>query len=236
MSIFNHQNKIRIGFSTKLDGDMKIHGDSTLDLVSSNNRKKYCDKIGVNLKNSISAKLVHSNTIHEVTFGDAGKVIEGVDGLVTDEKNLILTITAADCLPIYFFDFQKEVIGIVHAGWRGVLSDIVTEMIKKMVKNYNSNSGDIIVYVGPHIQKCHFEVGEVLDDYKKYDAVVERDGKFFVNLSKIVKQQLLKNEISENNIEISQECTYCLSDKYFSYRRDKPEIVEAMMAYIELKG
>ncbi|MHB8904461.1 MAG: laccase domain-containing protein, partial [Patescibacteria group bacterium] len=55
------------------------------------------------------------------------------------------------------------------------------------------------------------------------------------NLSRAVKDQLIKLGVQGDNISISPECTYCLTDKYFSFRRDNPKEIEAMIAYIGLK-
>ena len=140
-------------------------------------------------------------------------------------------------MPIYFFDFKKEIIGIAHAGWRGIIKNIPGKIAQTIISYYQSDFRNIIVYIGPHIQKCHYEIkGEAIEKFKKYSKYfVIKNKKIYVDLSKIVKSQLLDENILNNNIEISRECTYCLKNKYFSYRRDRPQNIEAMVAYIGLK-
>lgn len=225
------------GVSEKSDGNMKFNGDENDNLVAKN-RKQFFTKFRVDYNKVVSADLQNRDNIKVADGGDAGEFIKNTDGLVTDEKNLFLTITVADCLPIYFFDSKKEVVGLVHIGWREAKKNIVSEMIKLMIKNFSSNPEDILIYIGPHIQKCHFEVrDDMINKFKEYkNAVIERDNKVFINLSEVVKMQLLEVGILSKNIEISQECTYCSENKYFSYRRDKLKNLEAMVAYIGLKG
>ena len=157
------------------------------------------------------------------------------DALITNQSKYLLTITVADCLPIYFYDKNKKVAALAHAGWRGVASKIVEEVINTFINHYDSNLNDVEIFIGPHIRDCHFEVkNDVSSQFKISDSTI-RDGKTYINLSKIVKDQLLQLNINNDNISISDECTYCLNDKYFSYRRDKPQELETMIAYIGLK-
>lgn len=226
--------KIIKGISEKKDGNMKIVGES---IVTINNRRNFLQKEGFDSNNLVMASLDHGNKVIVVSEKDKGKIHNGYDGLVTNETDLILGVTAADCLPIYFWNEQKTVIGIAHAGWRGVKSEIVKEMIQIFVEKFSCDTRDIYVEVGPHIKDCHFEVrgdlvkafSEFLDCFRKSDD----SAKIFIDLGKIVQRQLIKIGLGINNIKISTECTYC-NDKYFSYRRDKPTDIEAVIAYITL--
>lgn len=161
---------------------------------------------------------------------------EDFDGLVTKDKGLILCITVGDCLPIYFYDSKKEVIGIAHAGWKGVLGNISENIIGKMSKEFGSRPEDIKVKIGPHIKDCHFVVKEDVSskfmNYKKHFK--ESNDGIFIDLSFIVIEQLSSMGILFENIDTDAECTHC-NNKFFSYRRDKPEYVETMMAYIVMK-
>ncbi|MCK5062243.1 peptidoglycan editing factor PgeF [Candidatus Parcubacteria bacterium] len=225
------------GISKKDDGSMKLLGNNFDDHVLEN-RKKFFTQLNIDSKRIVSAGLQHGNNIKIVGQQHAGQFIQNTDGLITNKKNLFLTVTVADCLPIYFYDFKKEVIGIAHAGWQGIVKNIVNKTIQVMTDVYKSGPGNILVYIGPHIQKCHFEIKneaiKKLNKYSKY-FVIKNNKKIFVDLSKIVKEQLLNENVSDNNIEVSRECTYCLNNKYFSYRRDKPKNIKAMIAYIGLK-
>ena len=219
------------GISQKKDGQMKIYPNDPDG--ASLNRKKFFDKLGLDANNVVSAGLIHGDNIVVVGKENIGKKIENTDGLITSIPNIILTITIADCLPIYFFDKNKGVIGLVHAGWRGVVNNIVTKTLKKMESEFGTNPNDVNVIIGPHIKDCHFEVGEdVAKQFAVYNNFIDKDGdNIKINLSGIVSEQLKNGGVNIKNISDSEDCTHCLNEKYYSFRRDKPEKVEAMMAY-----
>ena len=74
----------------------------------------------------------------------------------------------------------------------------------------------------------------IRDRFKPSDYKT-KNGKTYINLSGVVKDQLLQLNINNDNISISEECTYCLKDRYFSFRRDNPEQLESIVAYIGLE-
>jgi hypothetical protein len=108
-------------------------------------------------------------------------------------------------------------------------------MIDSFVNEYNSNPEDIFVYVWPHIQKCHFEIKEDIVDKFESEFILRENGIIKVDLLWIIRDKLEKHWVKSENITSGLECTYCESDKYFSYRRDKPEKVEAMVGVIGMK-
>jgi YfiH family protein len=138
----------------------------------------------------------------------------------------------ADCFPVYFFDPVSNTVGLAHSGWRGTVGNIAGEMVKAIA----AKSADVIAGIGPGIQVCHFEIkDDILSEFVKYpEAIINSEGKFFVDLPKIISRQLIEAGLKSQNIESSGECTFCLKEKYFSFRRDKPKNVEAMVAYIGL--
>ena len=216
---------------------MKLSGDCLRDKEISKNRKKFLNKLGVDSNSLVSANLIHGNTIQTVTTSNAGKTIAKTDGLITDNKNLFLSITVADCLPIFLYDFKKEIIGLIHGGWRSLAKDILPLAIRKLTNDFNSKPGNILTGIGPGISQCHYEVKEdVLAKFKSFPTHIftRRNGKTFLDLKKIAEFQLLNSGVKKGNIEISPECTYCFPNKYFSYRRDKPEVLETMIAVIEM--
>jgi len=222
---FTDNQGIYLGISEKSDGPMKN---------SSTNRLLFFKNIGLGNKILISAGLTQGNKL-AIADGDQSGIMADCDALITDQSKYLLTVTVADCLPIYFYDHNKKIVAIAHAGWRGVVARIVDGVIASFINNYHSALSDIKIYVGPHIQDCHFEVkAEVASQFKSSEAII-RDKKTYINLAGVIKDQLKELGIPTGNIEISPECTYCLNDKYFSFRRDAPKELEAMIAYIGLK-
>lgn len=223
------------GISQKEDGQMKV---SPGDDISLANRARFFNKLHLDPNHVVSAGLVHGNNVIVVGEEDLSQKIANVDGLITSVPNVILTISIADCLPLYFFDETKQVIGLAHAGWRGVNGEIAVKMLDKMVSEFETKPEDVLVEIGPHIKSCHFEVDEdVAQKFSDYQEQISKKGeKSLINLSGIVREQLRKRGVKEENINISKECTYCFKEKYYSFRRDKPAQVEAMVAYILKRG
>ena len=146
------------------------------------------------------------------------------DGLVTTAENLGLMTFHADCIPIYFADIKKKVVGLVHSGWGGTLEGIAVEMIDLMEKAYDSRKEDIIVGIGPGIESCCYEVGKELYDQfiskdKKYDLFFEKKTtKYMLDLKGLIQYDLMNKGILEENIEVSDLCTKCNMDLFFSHR------------------
>lgn len=226
---------IIFGISTKLDGSMKLLADENDKKILAN-RKKYFKKLKINLNNVVWADLA-GDSIKAVNRKDRGKIIKRVNGLITDEKNLYLAITVADCLPVYFYDKNFNIIGLVHLGWREIVKNIAKKIVNLMKREYKTEVKNIFVFVGPHIKKCHFEIKkDVLKKFNKFkNFIAIRRGRMFVDLSGILKKQLLSYGLKNNRIRISSQCTYCLENKYFSYRRDRSYKIKAMTTYIGIK-
>lgn len=197
------------------------------------NRKRYFESIGIDPAKVVIAGLIHGNDVKIMTEVDAGKHIPDVDGLVTNCPGVVLSVTAADCLPVYFIDQNKSVIGLAHAGWRGTAKNMAGTMVDKMVKEFACDPKNIFVYIGPYIKACHFEVENVIEEFIKYPSSIHREAsRTTLDLGRITQEQLVLSGVAENHIVVSDECTYCLNEKYFSYRRDKPTEIEAMVAFI----
>lgn len=220
-------------FSQKNDGSMKLTTDPALKEWIFQNRSKYFDKVGISHENIISAEIVHGNEISIVTECDGGKIIAGADGLMTRNKNLYLSVTSADCLPIFLFEPEKNIIGAVHAGWRSLEKNILANAASK-IKGLGGTPENILAGIGPAICQEHYAVGkEVAEKFAEYpEAIKKEDNKMFLNIKKVATEQLLELGLLKKNIEISPECTFELPKKYFSARRDRPKEIEAMVAVI----
>jgi polyphenol oxidase len=135
---------------------------------------------------------------------------------------------------VYFWNKKETVVGIVHAGWRGVQKMIVSLMIDILRDKYGCLVEDIKIEIGPHILDCHFEVqDDVVKNFIDYsDCFSVNQGHKYLSLKKIIMRQLASVGVDIKNVKETDECTYCETNKYFSYRRDKPQDIEAMLAYI----
>ncbi|EKE21239.1 MAG: hypothetical protein ACD_7C00304G0009 [uncultured bacterium] len=215
--------------SERKDGSMKLLGND----FDNENRNKFFQKNKINKERIIFANMIHGS---EVAVADkkSPQIIAGVDALVSKD-NLFLAITVADCVPVYFYDEKNKIIGLAHAGWRGIASGIIKNTLDKMIL-LGANIKEIELEMGPGIRKCHFEIKEdVLDKFREYpEFVIRKNAKIFIDLFGIIKKEALIFGMKAENIFDSKECTFENKEKFFSYRRDKPEVVEVMMAIVGL--
>ena len=227
--MINKINNIIFGLPKKENGQMILRENGE----GLKNRIKYFSNLGINIKSIVSSGIIHSNNVAIISNSDKGKIVKGNDGLITNIKNICLTVTVSDCLPIFIYDEKKEIIGIAHASWKCIVKNIVHNMIEKFKNQYHSNPKDLKVFIGPHIKKCHFEIKEdILDKFSKYqEFIIKKNSRYFIDLEEIIKKQLVSLGLNNENIKISSECTYC-NKEYFSFRRDRPERVTSQIAYI----
>ncbi|MCX7746812.1 MAG: peptidoglycan editing factor PgeF [Clostridia bacterium] len=195
------------------------------------NFKRVSDALGIDYKNFVFSNQVHDNKIKIVDESDRGKGlfiesnIIGYDGLVTNKKQVALVTFYADCVPIFFFDPLNEVIALAHSGWRGTVKEIGAEVLSTMKKNFGSQAEDIEVVIGPSIGDCCFEVGEEV--YREFIGVFPwscifckktGEGKWHIHLQEIIKRCLVLWGLAEDKVLLSEMCTKCNSDTFFSYR------------------
>jgi len=200
-----------------------------------NNRNKILEKYGMNNNYCVSANQTHGDIIEYVTKRDCGKgsiydPINNADGLITDEYDVVLMSFYADCVPLYFFDKTKKIIGLAHAGWRGTTLDIAGKMVDKFCNQYHSNINDLCVAIGPSICKKCFEIDNaVINEFKKifnrkeidYISSKKLNGRYLLDLWSANKLLLLRKGLTNNQIHVMSLCTYCNEELFFSYRREQ---------------
>ncbi|MDD5726312.1 MAG: peptidoglycan editing factor PgeF [Patescibacteria group bacterium] len=225
-------NNLVWGISQKKDGSMKLMQAGSME-KSLANRQRFFSSLDLDTNNLVAGYLAHGTHVQRVAEIDRGKIIPDTDGLVTDSRDVILTVTAADCLPIYFFDPKHRAIGLAHAGWKGVLNEMSGQMVQAMQSSFGTEPADLEVYIGPHNR--HYNVlKDRADLFMSFSNFVIQEGDAYqLDLSGIVKLQLANAGVT--HVQISPECTHCETEKCFSFQRDKPEEPQAMVAYIGIK-
>ena len=223
-------------FSLKEDGPMKI----TDDKRNFANRLKFLNKNNISEGDLYVGRLQHTNNVAVVKNRDS-RMFSNCDGLVTNQPNTFLSFTVADCTAVYLLDPENKAIGLLHAGWKGLKDEIIKNAIELMQANFNSKSENILVGISAIMcSKCYEVQPDFISNFSNYpNAFIQRDNKIFFDSKNVILSQLSSLGIKENNIEFINECTYCLSDKYFSYRRDQygcdPDDRNAMMAVFGIK-
>jgi hypothetical protein len=230
--IFENYPEVQYGISSLEENIVKAVGSDNATIET---QYAYFQKFAVDSGRVVTPLLIGGVKVVVVRSEDGGKVIPDTDGLATADKNLFLSITAADCFPLYFYDPGKEIVALIHAGWKGVAKGIVAEAFAKF-RDLGVETESLLMAIGPGIRQCHFEVGKDLlnkfPDFQKF--AIERGGNFFVDLPKMKSEQFVSFGGRMENVEDVNECTYCLPEKYLSHRREK-ESNSRMLAYIGLE-
>jgi len=225
-----------VGFSTRLNGNLALHvGDDVKNVIK--NRETLANKLHVPFTWWTSAEQIHDNKVAIITNNERGKgstayddSIKGIDGMITNQPNILLTAFFADCIPVYFYAKEEGVIGLAHAGWKGTSKNIVKEMIKKLKFNFAINIIKLKVALGPGIRSCCYEVDEPVKNtissllpVSKTDLVLKpsnKNGHYQLDLHEVNKQLLLEEGVIEENILTTNFCTSCNNDLFFSHRKE----------------
>lgn len=150
------------------------------------------------------------------------------DAVVTDLKGLPLGVLTADCVPIIFYDPNRDVIGIAHLGWRGTLGNLAQGTVESMIRNFQCRPEDIRAALGPAIGPCCYYLDEaVAQQFQKAfpyfsDFSQERkEGGFWLDLVAANATALKEAGLKKSNIFSLGICTCCRQDLFFSYRGSK---------------
>ena len=221
--LLNNFTNVTHVFTTKESGNLAFHVNDDPIIVKINHQQ-LASELNYNQRTLVHMKQIHSDIVHIVQESDNFDNPPTCDALITDKLNTPLMVMVADCSPILFYDDKKKVIAAAHAGRQGAFKNIVKKVIESFIDIYDSNTNDIFVSIGASIGRCCYEVGsEIYEEAKELDleySMQKKDDSFYLDVSEILKTQLLASGVKEENIEISSECSCCRNDTYFSYRAD----------------
>lgn len=183
------------------------------------NRKVLFAQLGIKENQLAIPKQIHSSNVCVV---DKPGIYEDCDALVTDKINIFLVVSVADCAPVYVYDKKRKVIALVHCGWKGAKDKIVEKTINVMVSRYDSNTDDLVVYIGPCASVCCYEVGNEFENFFEPRFLrFKNEGKFNFDLKSEILHQLISAGVHFKNVQISKHCTICEDNLFHSYRRDR---------------
>ena len=195
----------------------------------------------------------HTNFVHVASHDDLGLSdkplhMQYVDGVVTDIPGVVLTVFGGDCPPVYIVDPVRKAAGLVHAGWRGTLGRIPEVAVANMVVKFGCDPADMYAAIGPGICRDCYEMGdEVYDAFAEQWSTEEADrilsrypavdpdgrdipgGKYHLDLREANRMTLLRAGIPADHIEVSNVCTKCNADTFYSYRAHRMENEQAAM-------
>ena len=178
----------------------------------------------------VLTRQIHSDIVRVVTHKDHATLCHRdypeCDALVTNDPGTALMVFTADCTPVLLWDSVTGAVGAAHAGWRGTASKIAVKTLEAMVENFGCDPKNVRAAIGPNIGKCHFETDAdvpeaILAAYgEEANAWISKKGeKYFLDLKEI--NALVLHRAGVQHIEISDACTYCESDRFWSHRVTK---------------
>lgn len=139
-------------------------GDEAANVTE--NYRRVAKALHCELNDFVATRQTHTANVLKVTGKDRGKGVcvptdyEDIDGLITDEEDVVLSVFTADCVPILFLDQKNKAIGVAHSGWRGTVQQISVEVLRQMKEAYGSEKEDFLIAIGPSICQSCYEVSE----------------------------------------------------------------------------
>lgn len=174
-------------------------------------------RIGDGWRSVVRSRQVHGAATKLHASAPAGESVVGDgDGHLTRVPGLLLTVTLADCTPVFMADPAHRAVALLHAGWRGTAAGVLEEGVAAMQRAFASEPGDLLVHLGPAICGECYEVGpEVFEALG--EAPPSRPAP--VDLRGVIRRRALATGIHAGRVSVSGECTLCGDGRYFSHRR-----------------
>ncbi|MCE9619977.1 MAG: peptidoglycan editing factor PgeF [Planctomycetes bacterium] len=233
---FAHAFSTRLGgespapFDTMNLGIADAPGESDRMERVDGNWRKLLGAAGIGDRTLVRARQVHGCAVLQADRAKdivraAPPFVEG-DALLTGDPKQALAIRVADCVPILIADERTRLVAAVHAGWRGVIAQIVPETIRQM-RERGSRPQDLRLAIGPCIRMGNFQVGaEVAQEFQRArlaECVAPdpgRTGHWRADLSGAIQLQAKAAGVSPVQIDDCLACTHENPGYFFSYRRD----------------
>ncbi|VBB06199.1 multi-copper polyphenol oxidoreductase laccase [Lucifera butyrica] len=230
------------GISTRLGGtslppyatlNLGLHVGDDAERVREN-RQRFCQALEIEAERVVNAEQVHGDKVFLVTDRETGRgardyagAIKGADALITNSPNVPLMLFFADCVPVLIVDPIHRAVGISHAGWKGTVAKIAQKTVLAMQRHFATTAADCLVGIGPSIGPCCYEVDEVVlsklkENFIAWRDLVEPSGeRWRLDLWQANRLQLEEIGVPSGQIVISEVCTNCNTELFFSHRGEK---------------
>lgn len=206
------------------------------------NRKSLANCLEIDVNKLIVPHQIHSdcsriiaNEYFKLPANIREQIIEGVDAVMTNELNVCIGVSTADCIPILLYDTKHQAAAAIHAGWRGTVKHIVQKTIKEMGIVYQTKPQELQAVIGPGISLQNFEVGdEVYEQFanacfdmeriaKRFRVIQPKEGelplKWHLDLKLSNRIDMETMGVLPQNIIDEEICTYDNTNDYFSARK-----------------
>lgn len=248
---------VRHLFSTRIGGVSKgscasmnfsFHRGDEPAAVAENYRR-IAQILGTVPERFVCSMQTHTTHIRQVTEADCGKGVTraldyaDVDGLITNEPEIVLVTMFADCVPLYLVDTKNHAIGLGHSGWRGTVGRMGRELLLAMERAYGTRVADVTAAIGPSICQDCYEVGEEVAQAFMQEFSGEKDkilkkgsapGKYQLDLWEANRLVFLEAGIPEKQLAVTDLCTCCNPNYLFSHRASQGKRGN-LAAFMELR-
>lgn len=180
---------------------------------------------------AVHAYQVHGTNVLAHVSGPAGLIlVDGADGHVTRSTGTLLTVSVADCVPVFIIAPTAGAVAVLHAGWRGLAGGVIEAGIEMLRLEYAIDPNDLLMHLGPAICGNCYEVGPEVHEAL---GLPRPDGPLPVDLRGMAARRALRAGVSMDAITISTFCTRCDESPFFSHRAG---CVERQVGFIGVRG
>ncbi|MBQ9387899.1 MAG: laccase domain-containing protein [Lachnospiraceae bacterium] len=194
--------------------------------------RRVLSRYGLSEDRIVGFNLAHTSNVFAVTGENGG---EGVfypsdkgdyDGIITNEKGLMLTTIAADCAPVFLLDPVRRAIGMIHSGWRGTAGEISKKALILMQDSYGTDPADVMAAIGPCIcGKCYEVSDDLRAEFSKNFSEEEtemiftpvREGHSLLDLAMAISLSLTRAGVRKENVILPRHCTLH-GGRFYSWR------------------
>jgi polyphenol oxidase len=186
-----------------------------MSLKETARRRAFFESVGVGPDRVLALRQVHSLRVlaaADVPAGGDAAALPEADGIVSGDAIAPLTVTVADCLPIFVGDPRTGARALVHSGWKG--TGIVAEAIARMAALHGARAADLRVVIGPGIGGCCYDVPR--ERYELFraryggGAAIERDGRTYLDLRQA--NVVLLERLGVADVAVVEDCTACTAE------------------------
>lgn len=194
--------------------DLGLFSDASPALVVTKNWDALRSSTG--FRRVVHAHQVHGSVVRFHRSGTPGLHLVGpCDGHATADPGVLLTVTVADCVPVFVVDPERRVVALLHAGWRGTAAGILERGLQTLRERVQSRASDLEVHLGPSICGACYEVGP-----RVFEALGlgVPDGPAPLDLRAALARRAVAAGVAPRNMSVSELCTRCSEGALFSHR------------------
>ncbi len=200
-------------------------GDTRENVIE--NRRRIFEALGIEVSSIFDVWQVHSD---KVIFSEKPRPLDQphdkADAIVTNNPAVTLFMRFADCVPLMLFDPVHQVVGLIHAGWKGTVQKITSKTVRFMMDHFDSKPADILAGIGPSIGMHHYVIREDVAHQVK-EAFGDQSGQVLhaangaIHFDLWSANEILLREVGVKSIQVARQCTACDLERWFSHRAEQ---------------